>query len=488
MGVRLDSLTIHGLQGYYEKADITFSNGLTLIMGDNSSGKTAISRVLKAYQEDVSSKESLLELLSLGLNMGYSDARVYHEEEDKFYTMRHCVVKETETRLRNYYEIYSQEGELIYRTESHNEYILNYMGYEVIPEPNGCFPLNFKGAKVNAFIDTSLMTNSFILNGLCNIEDYEIRINNIKEAIGKLNDVKKDYTQELRYFIGEKNKRTLTPTEKLESNINSIEQKRVKLDMMYEILTYLKLKLEYLEANRLKHIINKLNSKVADISLVANKKGEIKENSNKIMVQKTKELLGKITLSDQILDKMYHSSKRSFLEKSMHILEDNLVLIEVNSENKVLDLSEKLSKFFKHSDFKLSSVSVLSAVSGTQEHSELEIQIMKIVQTVNSYNSNVKMISYLNEWKDSRTLNKIVNKLKNNLEDSQTIRSIGNELSNIGLSKSSIDINEHTKGLVDLEFIKNNLEVVENNISIMEIINETNNLIPLCPTCGKSRV
>ena len=485
MGVKINSIRVQGLQGYYDQTDFILSKGLTLIRGANSSGKTALSRILKAYQEDVSSKEDLRSLLNRDTDIGYSDVNVYHDDTGENYTIRHCVMRYPQNRLKNYYEIYDSDYEMVYRTEFHNDTISNYMGFEVIPEPSGCFPLNFKGAKVNAFTNTSLMTNSYILDGLCNIEDYEIRIDNIKDAIGKLNDVKKEYTKDLRYYISERNKCKYVNTKRHEKNLSRIEIKKSHIQDIYNKLEYLNLIGNEILHKHLDTEMGKAERILARIKFnEAYRTLKLNEDTEKTLKNISGILDKKLTLKE-ILDRTNRNYTDHFSRKTEHFIDKSRGI-------KMLETWKKMSNLDEKSDlFTLSSKNVNDTFSEITRCKGMIID-KKMDENLKEVQCNLKRaleVSILSKIVKSQSIlaknEEYLGYITKNLSSAVTLKEIENYRRTCRVLDKIREVNEHNREMGDNLNIRYKLKSYRDCISLSKEIEYVRSKIDVCPTCGK---
>lgn len=488
MSIKLYKLYVQGLQGYEDPTTFMFSDGFNIIRGVNSAGKSAIKRILKAYQKDISSEETLRGLLNRQSSYGYSDLTVINTETNEFTVVRLYLWQSTPKKISYYYEVFDNNLNSIFRQEYYTDQIAKYVGFESIPEPDGSFPLNFKDSVYNAFIDTPLLTNSYILDGLCYLAEYEVRISNIKDVIVKITDVKSEYSKELKMRNEDLSRETYTPTAPIEEQILSLQQLEKKLEESYNILNITTNCIEniqiQLDLERIQQLENLLNSAILKQSL----KSLIDTENTAKLLETTSVFLDSKAGINEISDYENYNSQCTLVQFCIDLLDQKSTL-----KTSTLRVQHELNSSF------------LSSKILRLQNLQTSLKLKNDIENLISYIKSIQYIDFLIdtvESSKSRVKSRYIQFLQNISEEGmkvcglgiETIESYTKYLNFINLKTSIINDStlDHYSKVMDIMqerlSILNDIKIIRETSEDIEYVNSALELIPKCPTCGRAAI
>lgn len=486
----LKSIEIRGFKSFADKTELTFGQGVTVVVGPNGSGKSNISDAVRwvlgeqsirnlrgdkmedvifagtQYRKPVGLAQVSLTLdnSDSDLDIAYSQVtvarRLYRSGESEY------LINNTVCRLKDVQALFMDTG-------------IGKEGYSLIGQ-----------GKIDAILSAKSEDRRKLLEEAAGIVKYKTRkeeaekkLDNTEQNLIRINDIISTYEERLPALEEdcEKAKIFLEASEEIKVNevniiVDFLEKTKINIDKYSNIISEITINIDRLqkEKHELKAVHEKKNEELEALNNILDEKKKIYYESQ----SQHQGVLGEVKLFEEKilnLEETINRLNKEILQKNQYIKESQLKIENQRKSIALLkeeetDINNKISA----KEIELTNI-LNSVVSDNSKLKELEEVKFEYYNNINSKTSEIDIlknnIQIINEsienlildiqtFKNSILIN---NKTKDNLvEEENRIR--------ISIDKYEEEVKENRK---NLSKCKHNLEVLEKNLK--EIVREQGN-------------
>jgi chromosome segregation protein len=486
----LKSIEIRGFKSFADKTELTFGQGVTVVVGPNGSGKSNISDAVRwvlgeqsirnlrgdkmedvifagtQYRKPVGLAQVSLSLdnSDSDLDIAYSQVtvarRLYRSGESEY------LINNTVCRLKDVQALFMDTG-------------IGKEGYSLIGQ-----------GKIDAILSAKSEDRRKLLEEAAGIVKYKTRkeeaekkLDNTEQNLIRINDIISTYEERLPALEEdcEKAKIFLKASEEIKVNevniiVDFLEKTKINIDKYNNIISEITINIDRLqkEKHELKAVHEKKNEELEALNNILEEKKKIYYESQ----SQHQGVLGEVKLFEEKilnLEETINRLNKEILQKNQYVKESQLKIENQRKSIALLkeeetDINNKISA----KEIELTNI-LNSVVSDNNKLKELEEAKFEYYNNINSKTSEINIlknnIQIINEsienlildiqtFKNSILIN---NKTKDNLvEEENRIR--------ISIAKYEEEVKENRK---NLSKCKHNLEVLEKNLK--EIVREQGN-------------